>query len=136
MRFLIREGLQREGERLKVLRTFYPGAAAADWRLVDAGIRVQALKKTDQGRIYFGTEVVSSADRSLAALLGASPGASVSANIASQVIQQCFGERLRSPEGYTRMKAMIPSFDLDLTERVTAAAYMDRSQEIDEILGL
>ena len=46
-------------------------------------IRVQAIKKADRGAIYFGTEVFSQADRSLAALLGASPGASVAVNTAS-----------------------------------------------------
>lgn len=136
VRFLVREALQRMEPRLRALRVFYPEARAADWRLVDAGIRVQALKRADAGRLYFGTEVVTAPDHSLAALLGASPGASVSANIALQIIQNCFPDRLRSPDGYAAMKAMLPTFDVDLGQPAVAAAYASRSAAIDELLGL
>jgi len=135
-RFLVREALQSMASRLRALREFYPEARAADWRLVDAGIRVQALKKADSGRLSFGTEVVTAPDGTLAALLGASPGASVSAHIALQVIQTCFPEKLRAPDGYARMKAMLPTFDLDLGQPAAAADYADRSAEIDDLLHL
>jgi malate dehydrogenase (quinone) len=133
---LVREALQSMESRLRALRVFYSEARAADWRLVDAGIRVQAMKKADAGRLYFGTEVVTAPDATLAALLGASPGASVSAHIALQVIQRCFPDRLRTPDGYARMKAMLPSFDLDLGEPAAAADYAPRSAEIDALLQL
>ncbi len=133
-RFLVSQALQSMDDRVCALREFYPEARAADWRLVDAGIRVQALKKADAGRLYFGTEVVTAPDNTLAALLGASPGASVSANIALQIIQKCFPEKLRSPEGDARMKEMLPTFDTDLGQ--TAADYTRRSAEIDALLQL
>jgi malate dehydrogenase (quinone) len=136
VRFLVQQALQSMETRLRALREFYPEARAADWRLVEAGIRVQALKQADGGRLTFGTEVVTAPDGTLAALLGASPGASVSANIALQVIQTCFSETLRSSAGYARMKAMLPSFDLDLGEPAAAAAYADRSGQVDELLQL
>ncbi|HVU34587.1 MAG TPA: malate:quinone oxidoreductase [Opitutaceae bacterium] len=136
VQFLVREALQSMDTRLRALRQFYPAAGAADWRLIDAGIRVQALKRSDAGRIYFGTEVVTAPDRSLAALLGASPGASVSANIALQVIQTCFADQLRSPDGHARYKAMLPTFDTDLTSAAAAQAYASKSAEIDERLAL
>lgn len=136
VRFLVQQALQSPESRLRALRAFYPEALAADWRLVDAGIRVQALKKADGGRLYFGTEVVSAPDGTLAALLGASPGASVAANIALQVIQLCFPEKLRAPEGYATMKAMLPTFDVDLGQPAAAAAYARRSAAIDELLQL
>jgi malate dehydrogenase (quinone) len=135
-RFLVSQSLQSRESRLRALREFYPEARDADWRLVDAGIRVQALKKADAGRLYFGTEVVTAPDRTLAALLGASPGASVSANIALQIVETCFPEKLRAPDGYARMKEMIPTFDLDLGEPAAAASYARRSAEIDELLQL
>jgi malate dehydrogenase (quinone) len=135
-RFLVQQALQRMETRLHALREFYPEARAADWRLVDAGIRVQALKKNDAGRLYFGTEVVTAPDGSLAALLGASPGASVSANIALQVIQTCFGDRLRAPDGYARMKAMLPTFDVNLSDPRAATEYAAQAARIDEVLGL
>jgi malate dehydrogenase (quinone) len=136
VRFLLEQALQSMDTRLRALRAFYPEARAADWRLVDGGIRVQALKKTDAGRIYFGTEVVAAPDGSLAALLGASPGASVAANIALQVIQTCFPDRLRSPNGYAEMKAMLPTFDLNLGEPSAAHDYARRSAQIDDVLQL
>jgi malate dehydrogenase (quinone) len=133
VRFLIEQALQRMESRHRALRDFYPQAEPADWRLVDAGIRVQALKKADGGRLYFGTEVVTAPDGTLAALLGASPGASVSANIALQIIQACFTDRLRSPDGYRRMKAMIPTFDTDLVAPAAAADYASVAARLDEI---
>ena len=135
-RFLISQALQSMESRLRALRVFYPKADAADWRLVDAGIRVQALKRADAGRLFFGTEVVTAPDGTLAALLGASPGASVSANIALQVIQTCFPEKIRTPDGFARMKEMLPTFDVDLGQPAVAAAYAGRSAEIDAVLGL
>ena len=134
VRFLVQQALQSGEARLRALRLFYPEARADDWRLVDAGIRVQALKKADAGRLYFGTEVVAAPDGTLAALLGASPGASVSANIALQIIQRCFPEKLQTPDGYARMKEMIPTFDTDPGQ--PAADHARCSAEIDDVLQL
>jgi malate dehydrogenase (quinone) len=136
VRFLVQQALQGMDSRLRALREFYPEARRDDWRLVDAGIRVQAMKKADAGRLYFGTEVVTAPDGSLAALLGASPGASVSANIALQIVQSCFADSLRAPEGHARMKAMLPTFDVDLGQPAKATEYARRSAEIDELLQL
>jgi malate dehydrogenase (quinone) len=136
VRFLVQEALQSTETRLRALREFYPEARAGDWRLVDAGIRVQALKRSDAGRLSFGTEVVTAPDGTLAALLGASPGASVAANIALQVIQTCFPGQLRSPDGYARMKAMLPTFDIGLGQPAAATHYARDSACIDEILQL
>ena len=44
----------------------------------------------EEGKLEFGAELASAADESLAALLGASPGASVAAYIALQILQRCF----------------------------------------------
>ncbi len=59
--------------------------------------------------------MVTSADRSLTALLGASPGASVSTNVIVQIVQKCFADKLKTTDGHRRMKAVIPTFDEDLT---------------------
>jgi malate dehydrogenase (quinone) len=134
--FLLRQASQSMTARLRALREFYPEAAATDWRLVDAGIRVQALKRSDAGRLVFGTEVVTAEDGTLAALLGASPGASVSAHIALQVIQTCFPDLLHSADGHARMKSMIPTFDVDLTRLTNAAAYAATSTTVGQILQL
>lgn len=118
VRYLIQQGTQSMQTRMGELQNFFPDAKLEDWQLIDAGIRVQAIKKEDgdAGIVHFGTEVVTDADCSLSALLGASPGASVSTNIILEIIRKCFGETLTSPTGQERMKVMIPTFDEDLTQ--------------------
>lgn len=117
VRYLIQQGTQSMKTRMGELLKFYPAANPEDWELIDAGIRVQAIKKEDgdAGIVHFGTEVITSQDRSISALLGASPGASVSTNIIVEVVKRCFAEKLATPEGHERMKAMVPSYDEDLS---------------------
>lgn len=136
VRYLVGQGLQGHGDRMAALREFYPLARPGDWRLVDAGIRVQALKRADGGAIYFGTEVLTAPDGSLAALLGASPGASVSVNIVLEVVRKCLPHLLAAPVGHARMKAMIPGFDEDLKLATNAARFRQLQTETDEVLGL
>ena len=104
--------------RLEVLKEFVPTARRQDWHLEVADQRVQIIKKDPVrgGILQFGTEVVSSADGSIAALLGASPGASTSVSIMLQVIERCFGERFGTDAWQTKLKAMIPSFGESLAE--------------------
>jgi malate dehydrogenase (quinone) len=124
--------------RIEVLKIFYPAARVADWKLIDAGIRVQAIKKTDgqAGIVHYGTEVITDAACSISALLGASPGASVSVNIVLEVIKKCFPALLASPEGHARMKEMIPTFDLDIKLPENAEQFREYSLRSDKILGL
>jgi malate dehydrogenase (quinone) len=136
VRYLITQGLQSMEQRLNAARAYYPNARSGDWRLVEAGIRVQTIKKADRGAVYFGTEVFSSADRSIAALLGASPGASVSVNIALEVVKTCLPHLLASAEGQERMRRMIPTFDHDLKQPGNAVLFEKTSREAEERLRL
>ena len=138
IRYLVQQGTQSMNDRLRVLRGFYPGARSEDWKLVDAGIRVQAIKETDgkAGIVHYGTEVMTSADRSLSALLGASPGASVSVSIVLEVIKNCFPHLLSSDEGRARMTAMIPSYDEELKLPQNANRYEQLRQKAAETLQL
>jgi malate dehydrogenase (quinone) len=138
VRYLVQQGTQSMETRLGELRNFYSDAKKEDWKLIDAGIRVQAIKKQDgdAGIVHFGTEVVTSSDHSLSALLGASPGASVSTNIILEIIQKCFATTLRSDEGHQNMKAMIPTYDEDLVEASMAERQAGVSREAMESLGL
>ena len=79
---------------------------------------------------------LAAADGSIAGLLGASPGASVAASIALQIIQTCFPENLRTTAGHARLKAMIPTFDLDLASPAATADHARRSAQIDAVLHL
>ena len=136
VKYLITQGLQTMDHRLEALREYYPLARLDDWRLVQAGIRVQTLKRSDRGVVSFGTEVFSPSNRALAALLGASPGASVSVNIALEVIRSCRPELLTTTEGRDRMRQMIPTFDQDLTRAENASLFAHTSREADERLHL
>tara|TARA_B110000438_G_scaffold246266_1_gene247717 strand:+ start:67 stop:1575 length:1509 start_codon:yes stop_codon:yes gene_type:complete len=138
VRYLIQQGTQRMETRLGELRQFYPGAKKEDWNLIDAGIRVQAIKKEDgdAGIVHFGTEVITSEDKTISALLGASPGASVSTNIIIDIITKCFSDTLSSAEGHQRMKAMIPSYDEDLTDPEMAERQAELNHNAMRSLGL
>jgi len=99
---------------------------------------VQAIKKTDgeAGIVHYGTEVITDADRSISALLGASPGASVSVNIVLEIIKKCFPELLSCPEGHKRMKEMIPIYDEDIKLPENASRYQKVSRTAEKILQL
>ena len=138
VKYLIQQGTQSMAHRMEVLHVFYPAAEEKDWKLIDAGIRVQAIKKTDgeAGIVHYGTEVITNSDRTISALLGASPGASVSVNIVLQVIKNCFPHLLETEEGKARMKEMIPTWDVDIKQPANADFYREHSQRANEILGL
>ncbi|MBW8781307.1 MAG: malate dehydrogenase (quinone) [Verrucomicrobia bacterium] len=138
VKYLVQQGTQSMDDRLDVLHVFYPAAKKKDWKLIDAGIRVQAIKKTDgqAGIVHYGTEVVTNRERTLSALLGASPGASVSVHIVLEVIQKCFPQLLASDEGRARMKAMIPTYDVDIKKPENADFFRAQSRRASELLQL
>jgi malate dehydrogenase (quinone) len=134
VRYLLQQGTQTMEDRLRALRIFWPAARAEDWRLVDAGIRVQAIKKTDgeAGIVHYGTEVITSADRSLSALLGASPGASTSVHIVLAVIAQCFPQLIASP----RLAEIVPTYGMDHRKPENAARFAELSRQARRQLEL
>jgi len=117
-RYLVGEALQSHASRMDTLRKFYPQAADSSWQLQNAGKRVQIIKKCEykSGKLEFGTEIVNSADGSIAALLGASPGASVSVQAMINVIERCFKAQLASPEWQQKLKALVPSYGESLID--------------------
>lgn len=131
VRYLIQQGTQSMKTRMGELQNFFPAAKESDWKLIDAGIRVQAIKKEDgdAGIVHFGTEVVTGADRSLSALLGASPGASVSTNIIVEIVNKCFAKKLEDSAGRERMKTMIPSYDEDLARPELAERHASLNEQ-------
>ena len=78
---------------------------------------MQVIKDTEtggKGTLQFGTEVVSAADGSIAALLGASPGASTAVHVMLEVIEKCFPQHMEEWE--PKIKEMIPSYGVSLVE--------------------
>jgi malate dehydrogenase (quinone) len=110
LRYLIKEVFASKQKRLEALYRFYPDANPEDWVREVAGQRVQIIKPDRKrvGVLQFGTEVVSSADGSIAGLLGASPGASTAAAIMLEVLEDCFPSRI---DGWTEtIRQMVPSY--------------------------
>jgi malate dehydrogenase (quinone) len=116
--YLIGQVLETENQRFAMLREYYPNAKQEEWRVEVAGQRVQIIKKdpTHGGILEFGTELVTAADRSIVAMLGASPGASTAVWIMVQVIERCFADKLKREGWYDKLKTMIPSYGQSLAE--------------------
>jgi malate dehydrogenase (quinone) len=116
--YLIGQVLESSEERFATLREFFPSAKEADWRVEVAGQRVQIIKKdpTHGGILQFGTELVSAADRSIVAMLGASPGASTAVWIMLEVVKRCFPDKLKEAGWLVKLKEMIPSYGQSLIE--------------------
>ena len=123
-KYLIGQVLQTPQERTAALREYYPEANPADWQLEVAGQRVQVIKKDKKegGVLEFGTEMVTAADGSIAALLGASPGASTAVAIMLELVQKCFPAQSASPEWQARFRQLVPSFGQQLADNPALAA--------------
>ena len=115
-KYLIEQVMLSNEKRIEELREFIPTAVSEDWEVVIAGQRVQVIKDTPAGKgtLQFGTEVVSAEDGTVAALLGASPGASTAVDVMLKVIKKCFPEHL--PQWESKIKEMIPSYGISLVE--------------------
>lgn len=121
LKYLIGELLASPHKRLAALQEFMPEAKFDDWHLITAGQRVQVMKKDSKkgGVLQFGTEVIAAADGSIAGLLGASPGASVSVPVMLDVLKRCFPQEFSGWE--PKIKKMIPSFGTRLSDNKTVA---------------
>lgn len=116
-KYLVQQLMLSKDKRMEELREFIPSAQSDDWDFIVAGQRVQVIKDTDaggKGTLQFGTEVVTSEDGSVAALLGASPGASTAVHVMLDVLARCFPEQMDAWE--PKIKEIIPSFGKKLMD--------------------
>ncbi|GGF90975.1 malate:quinone oxidoreductase [Paenibacillus abyssi] len=116
-KYLIEQVMLSKEKRMEELREFIPNAKNEDWDLVVAGQRVQVIKDTAAGKgtLQFGTEVISAADGSIAALLGASPGASTAVSVMLEVIAKCFPQHIKA--WAPKIKEMIPTYGESLMNK-------------------
>ncbi len=116
IQYLIKEIRQNQSSRMEALREYFPAAHDTDWAFATAGQRVQIIKKCPEkgSKIEFGTEVIHSADGTLAALLGASPGASILVPIILEIVEKCFGEQLSTEAWQARVREIIPSYGISI----------------------
>jgi malate dehydrogenase (quinone) len=135
-RYLIGQVVQTSKEQFETLRAFFPLAKREDWREAIAGQRVQIIKPDGNGggTLQFGTELLGSEDRSIVALLGASPGASTAAFVAIELLHKCFAGKLTPEAWLPKLRQIIPTFGVDL--RIGAAACRATRAETARALGL
>ena len=133
-RYLIKEVRQSEEDRFEALRQLYPDAKVEDWRLEIAGQRVQIIKRDAArgGILQFGTELVAAADGTMVALLGASPGASVSVPVMLDLIDRCFADR--KADWSARLAEIFPGREKELQSN--AALYREVSERSSKLLEL
>ena len=133
--YLLNQLLQTKEDQIQNLREFAPISNADDWSLFIAGQRVQIIKKTSNGGVLqMGTEIVTSSDGTLAALLGASPGASTAVSIMLEVLSRCWSVQMTSNEWQSRLRKLFPSYGYDLH---LEDLLLDKTRErSDSLLGL
>lgn len=115
-KYLIQQVMLSNEKRIDELREFIPNAKSEDWDIVVAGQRVQVIKDTEAGKgtLQFGTEVIHAKDGSIAALLGASPGASTAVHVMLEVLEKCFPQYMKEWE--PKIMEMIPSYGVSLMD--------------------
>ena len=132
-KYLIGQVMQSQEDRLNALRDFVPTARSEDWVLEVAGQRVQIIKPDSKkgGRLEFGTEIVRSADGSLAALLGASPGASTAVSIMLELITKGVPVLSADQSAKAALQTLVPSYGVSLANDVALLEAMrDRTQNL------
>ncbi|KJM60359.1 malate:quinone oxidoreductase [Pluralibacter gergoviae] len=112
VKYLIGQVMLSDDDRFAALKEYYPNARKEDWKLIQAGQRVQIIKKDPEkgGVLKLGTEIVTDQQKTLAALLGASPGASTAAPITLNVMKELFPQQFASAEWQQKIRAIIPSY--------------------------
>jgi malate dehydrogenase (quinone) len=135
-KYLIEQVTQSPEDRLEALREYLPDARMEDWVLETAGQRVQVIKKDEKqgGKLEFGTEVINSADGTLAVLLGASPGASTAVSIMLELMGRCFPEKMKTDEWKNKIREMVPSFGQQLNSNESLLKAV--REHSDSVLGL
>ncbi|WP_455960565.1 malate dehydrogenase (quinone) [Methylorubrum aminovorans] len=116
--YLAGQVMLSDEDRYQALREYFPDAKKDEWRLVQAGQRVQIIKRDAEkgGVLKLGTEVVSAKDGSIAALLGASPGASTAPPIMLNVLEKVFAKQVASPEWQAKIRQIVPSYGTKLND--------------------
>ncbi|MCQ9163235.1 malate:quinone oxidoreductase [Arthrobacter sp. STN4] len=117
VKYLVSEVTKSHAGKVEALHEYFPGADGNDWELITAGQRVQIIKKDAKkgGVLQFGTEVITSADGTISALLGASPGASTAVPIMLQLLQRCFPRKFKL-EWQDSLRGMMPTYGTKLNE--------------------
>ncbi|WOZ79335.1 malate dehydrogenase (quinone) [Kosakonia sacchari] len=120
VKYLIGQVMLSDEDRFEALKEYYPQARKEDWKLIQAGQRVQIIKKDEDkgGVLKLGTEVVVDQQKTISALLGASPGASTAAPITLNVLKKMFPEQFNSPQWQSKIRDIVPSYGQEMNGNV------------------
>ncbi|MCD2511747.1 malate dehydrogenase (quinone) [Comamonas endophytica] len=135
VKYLMQQAKLTDEDRHAELLKYYPNAKREDWELITAGQRVQIIKNDPEKGplLQFGTEIVTDKDKTIAALLGASPGASTSPPIMLNLLAQAFPQEMAA--GWeTKLKDIVPSYGRKINE--SAALTNEIRTQTSQALGL
>lgn len=135
VKYLVQEVFRDFDGKMDVLREYYPDASAHDWDVVVAGQRVQVIKPSPAptfGSLEFGTALVNNQDGTIAGILGASPGASITPAAMIELLERCFGERMI--EWGDKLHEMFPTYGKSLKR--DKAAYEEQWEWTQRTLRL
>ncbi|MHA6907540.1 malate dehydrogenase (quinone) [Ralstonia pseudosolanacearum] len=116
VQYLAGQLMLSDEDRFNALKEYFPLAKKEDWRLWQAGQRVQIIQRDEAkgGILKLGTQIVKSKDGTIAGLLGASPGASTAAPIMLGVLETVFKDKLATPAWQQKVHQMIPTYGIKL----------------------
>ncbi|MDA8519671.1 malate dehydrogenase (quinone) [Acidovorax sp. NCPPB 4044] len=118
VKYLVQQAELTDEDRHKVLLEYFPNARREDWKLVTAGQRVQVIKRDPHkgAVLQFGTEIVTDSDGTIAALMGASPGASTAPHIMLNLMAKAFPQQMTDAGWKTRLQQIVPSYGRKINE--------------------
>ncbi|WP_311221406.1 MULTISPECIES: malate dehydrogenase (quinone) [unclassified Acidovorax] len=118
VKYLMQQAVLSDEDRQKSLQEYFPHAKREDWRLAVAGQRVQVIKRDPKegAVLQFGTEIVSDKDGTIAALLGASPGASTAPHIMINLMTKAFPQQMTDTGWKPRLQQIVPSYGRKMNE--------------------
>lgn len=123
IKYLVTEVTKSAEAKFAQLQEFVPNANQSDWELYEAGQRAQVIKPAGNklsGALQFGTEIISSADGSIAGLLGASPGASVAVDVMISTLKRMHPEDFKN--FLPVIQEMVPSYGKKLNDYLELSA--------------
>ena len=118
VKYLLQQAELSDEDRQRALQAYFPNAKREDWKLITAGQRVQVIKRDPKegAVLQFGTEIVTDKDGTIAALMGASPGASTAPHIMLNLMAKAFPQQMTDDGWKPRLKQIVPSYGRKLNE--------------------
>ncbi len=133
--YLVQEIFRDFDGKVDMLHEYYPEADGKDWEVVVAGQRVQVIKPAAFpvfGTLEFGTALVNDQNGTIAGVLGASPGASITPAAMIELLERCFGEHMI--DWADKLHEMFPTYGKSLKR--DKAAYQEQWEWTQKTLKL